>query len=126
MSSIVWSRWVRVPNRWEPTDNEVSVLVRRLECESRIATINRSNGKFERLGGEGRTFTSALPAEYQPQKDAVEFILNSRDLAVCLKGVAGSGKTDTLREIARGLKEVRRDFIAIASTHTAARWVRGR
>jgi len=91
-----------------------------LERESRmIATINRGNGKFERLGGEGRTFTSGLPAEYQQQKDAVEFVLNSRDLAVCLQGIAGAGKTDTLGEIARGLKEAGQDFIAVAPTHTA-------
>jgi conjugative relaxase-like TrwC/TraI family protein len=98
-----------------------------LERESRmIAAINRGNGKFERLGGEGRTFSSTLPEEYKQQKDALEFILNSRDLAVCLQGVAGAGKTDTLGELARALKEAGREFVAVAPTHTGVKELKER
>jgi conjugative relaxase-like TrwC/TraI family protein len=97
-----------------------------LERESRmILTINRGNGKFERLGGEGREFfpSSGLTPE---QNRAVEFILSSRDMAVCLQGVAGAGKTETLRDIVRGLREAGQDFVAIAPTNPAVKELKGR
>src|SRR5581483_4844504 len=55
------------------------------------------------------------------QNRAVGFILRSKDFATCLEGAAGTGKTDTLREIKRGLHKSGHGVIAIAPTQTAVR-----
>jgi ATP-dependent exoDNAse (exonuclease V) alpha subunit len=53
------------------------------------------------------------------QKQAVEFILSSRDRAVNMRGAAGIGKTATLKELRRGLAEAGREVLAIAPTMSA-------
>jgi ATP-dependent exoDNAse (exonuclease V) alpha subunit len=82
-----------------------------------VAFVNRGIGREERLG-ENRHFepTEHLRAE---QKRAVEQILDSRDFAVNLRGAAGAGKTVTLQEIDRGLRDAGREVIAIAPTRSA-------
>ena len=46
-------------------------------------------------------------------------MLDSRDLAVNLRGAAGTGKTATLQEFRRALVEARRNVIAVAPTASA-------
>ena len=53
------------------------------------------------------------------QKQAIEFILNSRDLAVNIRGAAGTGKTATLQELQRGLEKSGRRVLAVAPTMSA-------
>ncbi len=92
-----------------------------LEREQRmIAAIDRGNGCHSMLLSEGKAFepSEGLSPE---QKKAVGFILKSRDFAVCLQGAAGTGKTDTLKEIKRGLMQSGREIMAIAPTQTAVR-----
>src|SRR5260370_16982032 len=62
-----------------------------------IVRINRGVGQFQRLGGEHEFAASAL---LRPeQKQAIEFVLNSHDLAVNIRGAAGTGKTATFQNL---------------------------
>jgi conjugative relaxase-like TrwC/TraI family protein len=82
-----------------------------------IERINRGIGQFERLGGQHEFADSAL---LRPeQKQAIEFVLNSHDLAVNIRGAAGTGKTATLQELQRGLEESGREVLAVAPTRSA-------
>jgi conjugative relaxase-like TrwC/TraI family protein len=92
-----------------------------LEREQKtIGAINRGNGCYEMFLREDRNFelSDALSEE---QKKAAKFILRSKDFATCLQGAAGTGKTDTLREIKRGLIESGHDVAAGAPTQAAVR-----
>jgi len=89
-----------------------------LERERRmVATVDGGIGRYVRLGGK-REFS---PSERlrDEQKRAVHQILNSQDFAVNLRGAAGTGKTATLTEIARGLREAGREVLAVAPTRGA-------
>jgi conjugative relaxase-like TrwC/TraI family protein len=89
-----------------------------LEREQRmIAAVDGGVGNYESLGGK-RKF---VPSERlrDEQKRAVHQILDSRDFAVNLRGAAGTGKTATLTEIARGLREAGREVLAVAPTRGA-------
>jgi len=81
-----------------------------------IAAVNSGLGHFEPLGGDHFVASDRLRPE---QKQAVEFILRSRDRAVNLRGAAGTGKTATLHEIHRGLAEAGRQVLAVAPTVSA-------
>jgi conjugative relaxase-like TrwC/TraI family protein len=82
-----------------------------------IERINRGIGQFDRLGGQHEFAPSAhLRSE---QKQAIDFVLNSRDLAVNIRGAAGTGKTATLQELRRGLEESGRRVLAVAPTMSA-------
>src|SRR5216684_6427026 len=82
-----------------------------------IERINGGSGQFERLGGQHEFAPSArLRPE---QKQAVEFVLDCRDLAVNIRGAAGTGKTATLQEVQRGLEESGRRVLAVAPTMSA-------
>ncbi len=82
-----------------------------------VSVINRGVGGFDRLGGsEAFLASDRLRPE---QKHAVEFVLDSLDRAVNLRGAAGTGKTATLQELKRGLEEGGRDVVAIAPTMSA-------
>lgn len=82
-----------------------------------IERINRGIGQFDRLG-EQHEFADA--AFLRPeQKQAIEFVLDSRDLAVNIRGAAGTGKTATLQELQRGLEESGRQVLAVAPTMSA-------
>jgi conjugative relaxase-like TrwC/TraI family protein len=85
-----------------------------------IAAINRDNGCLPAFLREDSSFepSSHLSPE---QKKAVGFILKSRDFAVCLQGAAGTGKSDTLREIEHGLIQSGHVVAAVAPTQTAVR-----
>jgi conjugative relaxase-like TrwC/TraI family protein len=82
-----------------------------------IATVDRGTGCFERLGGEREFHPSERLRD--EQRRAVHEILASRDLAINLCGAAGTGKTATLQEIERGLREAGRKVTAVAPTRSA-------
>jgi conjugative relaxase-like TrwC/TraI family protein len=84
---------------------------------SMIAAVDRGVGGFEPLGA-GRSFVASDSLRPE-QKNAVEFLLRSRDRAVSINGAAGTGKTATLRELLRGLKEAGRTVLAVAPTMSA-------
>jgi conjugative relaxase-like TrwC/TraI family protein len=89
-----------------------------LEREQRmIATVDGGIGRYERLGGKRKFSPSERLRE--EQRRAVHQILNSQDFAVNLRGAAGTGKTATLTEIARGLHEAGREVLAVAPTRGA-------
>ena len=89
-----------------------------LEREQRlVATINRGMDRYDRLHGEHEFRPSQHLREEQQR--AVSQILHSRDFAINLRGAAGTGKTATLQEIDRGLREGGREVIAIAPTRSA-------
>jgi conjugative relaxase-like TrwC/TraI family protein len=82
-----------------------------------IAAVDGGIGRYERLGGK-REFS---PSERlrEEQHRAVHQILDSHDFAVNLRGAAGTGKTNTLTEIARGLRDAGREVLAVAPTRGA-------
>lgn len=88
----------------------------RRECHM-VRTVNDGIGKHQALGRD-RVF---VPSErLRPeQKIAVQAILQSTDLAFNLSGAAGTGKTATLQEVHRGLKEARRSVVAVAPSTAA-------
>lgn len=82
-----------------------------------VDAVNRGQGRYGRLGGAKEFIVSdRLRPE---QKRAVEVVLGSRDLAVNLRGAAGTGKTATLQEIRRGVTEGGRQIVAVAPTRSA-------
>jgi conjugative relaxase-like TrwC/TraI family protein len=60
----------------------------------------------------------------QEQKDAVGSILTTRDRVFSFRGVAGAGKTTTLKEVQRGLIEAGHTVFAVTPTASAARMLR--
>jgi ATP-dependent exoDNAse (exonuclease V) alpha subunit len=58
------------------------------------------------------------------QREAVASVLGMQDRVFSFRGVAGAGKTTTLREVQRGLKEAGHSVLAIAPTSSAARVLR--
>jgi conjugative relaxase domain, TrwC/TraI family len=81
-----------------------------------IAAVNHDLGNYPRLGANEFHTAEHLREE---QKRAVQAILSSHDFAVNLRGAAGTGKTATLQEIDRGLREAGREVTAIAPTRSA-------
>jgi ATP-dependent exoDNAse (exonuclease V) alpha subunit len=67
-----------------------------------------------------------VPAAHlsQEQKEAVSSILGTRDRVFSFRGVAGAGKTTTLREVQRGLSQAGHTVFAITPTASAARVLR--
>ena len=60
----------------------------------------------------------------EEQKQAVASILGTGDRVFSFRGVAGAGKTTTLREVQRGLKEAGHSVFAITPTASAAQVLR--
>ena len=88
-----------------------------------VAAVNRGLGGYDRLGGEVPFLASdRLRPE---QAHAVQFVLGSRDLAVNLRGAAGTGKTATLQELKRALEEGGREVAAVAPTMSAVEELKG-
>jgi conjugative relaxase-like TrwC/TraI family protein len=81
-----------------------------------ISRIDRGIGRFRQLGNDGIELSSQLRPE---QLKAVQFVLGSRDLAVNIRGAAGTGKTATLQELHRAFNESGREVIAVAPTMSA-------
>ena len=70
--------------------------------------------------------SSFVPAGrlFEEQKEAVAAILGTRDRVFSFRGVAGAGKTTTLREVQRGLNEAGHTVFAITPTASAAHVLR--
>lgn len=84
---------------------------------SMVAAIDQGVGRYFALGrNEPFEPKSTLPAE---QRHAVETILASQDFAINVRGAAGTGKTATLQEIDRGLREAGHNVLAVAPTRSA-------
>jgi ATP-dependent exoDNAse (exonuclease V) alpha subunit len=81
-----------------------------------VKRLNRGLGRFERLGQRDFIVSDRLRPE---QKNVIHLLLDSRDLAVNLRGAAGTGKTATLQEFHRDLREAGRRVIAVAPTMSA-------
>ena len=87
-----------------------------------IAAVNGGIDRYGPLGGQSQfTVSSRLSPE---QKQAVEFVLASRDLAVNVCGAAGAGKTAMLEELGRGLEHAGRPVLAVAPTMSAVEELR--
>ena len=82
-----------------------------------VAIVNRGLDRYDRLGNSQNFHPS--PQLRAEQKRAVEVVLDSTDLAINVRGAAGTGKTATLREIDRGLREAGQDVVAVAPTRSA-------
>ena len=82
-----------------------------------VSAVNRGIGQFPKLGGHSEH--AASPPLREEQNRAVQVILDSRDLAMNLRGAAGTGKTATLRGIHRGLQDAGHGVMAIAPTRSA-------
>ncbi len=82
-----------------------------------IDFINRGIGACTRLGGSLQ-FGPAARLN-QEQRRVVEFVLDSRDRAVNVRGAAGTGKTATLAELRRVLIESGQKLLAVAPTRSA-------
>jgi conjugative relaxase domain, TrwC/TraI family len=82
-----------------------------------VAMVNHGIDQYARLGGTPEFHPSERLRN--EQKRAVQQILDSRDFAINLGGAAGTGKTATLQEIDRGLREAGREVTAIAPTRSA-------
>lgn len=94
-----------------------------LEREQRmIAVVDRGIGTYERLGCQREFHPSDQLRE--EQQGAVHQVLDSRDFAVNLRGAAGTGKTATLHEIDRGLRDAGREIVAVAPTRSAVEELR--
>lgn len=84
-----------------------------------IRAVNKGSGRYERLGlSQAVTLDPRLSEE---QRRAVGFLKASRDLAVCMEGAAGTGKTFTLQEFQRVLLLAGRPVRAIAPTRAAVK-----
>jgi conjugative relaxase-like TrwC/TraI family protein len=82
-----------------------------------IAVVNRGVDRCDCLGKD-RNFE--VSEHLRPeQQHAVEAVLDSRDLAINVRGAAGTGKTATLREIDRGLRDAGHEVLAVAPTRSA-------
>jgi|UPI0004795027 conjugative relaxase-like TrwC/TraI family protein len=89
-----------------------------LDREQRmVAMVNHGTDQYARLGGRHEF----QPSEHlrDEQRRAVQQVLDSRDFAINLRGAAGTGKTATLKEIDRGLRESGREVTAVAPTRGA-------
>jgi conjugative relaxase-like TrwC/TraI family protein len=82
-----------------------------------IAMVNRGLDRYDHLG-KVRDFELSDHLRHE-QRRAVEAVLDSRDLAINIRGAAGTGKTATLREIDRGLREAGHEVLAVAPTRSA-------
>jgi conjugative relaxase-like TrwC/TraI family protein len=97
--------------------NEVATAESLQREREMIQRINEGIGAFPRIGGT-RTFVPSNTLR-PDQKRAVQFVLDSHDGAINVCGAAGTGKTATLRELHRALRETDREVLAIAPTMSA-------
>lgn len=97
--------------------DEIATQASLLRERDIVAVVNRGLDRYDQLGN-GRHFEPA-PQLRDEQRRAVEGVLNSTDLAINVRGAAGTGKTLTLREIDRGLRENGTQVVAVAPTRSA-------
>jgi ATP-dependent exoDNAse (exonuclease V) alpha subunit len=82
-----------------------------------VGAINAGVNRFPALNDH---FVASAELQESPQRThAVQFILNSHDWAVNLRGAPGTGKTFALQEIDRGVREAGGQALAVAPSRTA-------
>jgi conjugative relaxase-like TrwC/TraI family protein len=97
--------------------DEIATHASLLRERDMVAVVNRGLDRCDRLGNSSH-FESA-PQLRDEQRRAVEMVLDSTDLAINVRGAAGTGKTATLRELDRGLRESGTQVVAVAPTRSA-------
>ena len=84
-----------------------------------IERVREGRNKHERMGKEAKDVNRG---DLNPeQQRVVDFVLDSHDLAVNIEGAAGTGKTKTLRALARGFQAGGRLMTAIAPSESAVK-----
>ena len=79
--------------------DEIATLATLQRERDMIAVVHRGTDRYDHLG-KGCDFEPSDKLRPE-QRHAVEAVLDSRDLAINVRGAAGTGKTATLREIDR-------------------------
>jgi len=97
--------------------NQVATTDSLIREREMIEGINRGSGSFPRLGGT-KTFLASRTLRSE-QRDAIQFVLDSQDQSVNVQGAAGTGKTATLRELERALRQAGHEVVALAPTMSA-------
>ena len=97
--------------------DEIATHASLLRERDMVAVVNRGLDRYDRLGNG--THFEPVPQLRDEQRRAVEIVLDSTDLAINVRGAAGTGKTATLREIDRGLRENGTQVVAVAPTRSA-------
>jgi conjugative relaxase-like TrwC/TraI family protein len=98
--------------------DEIATHASLLRERDMVAVVNRGLDRYERLGKSGDF--EPTPQLRDEQRRAVGMVLDSTDLAINVRGAAGTGKTATLREIERALRETGTQVVAVAPTRSAA------
>jgi conjugative relaxase-like TrwC/TraI family protein len=93
-----------------------------LALESKLVEFARNGrGRFRPLGDPERPCSREWFND--GQKNAVRFVLGSRDRVTIIRGVAGTGKTTLEQEIGEALAETGRPVVALAQSVKASREV---
>jgi len=100
----------------EPLETTILTTQEYLKSEEgAIKLVSHGMDQFDELG-----MSSGISPELaQDQRKAITQILSSKDAVTALRGPAGAGKTFTLKELDRLLKESGKETIFIAPTHAA-------
>ena len=91
-----------------------------VEEKKLIAEAKSGKDKFKPINSQ---YAIKNPQLTKEQKEAVKHTLNSRDFITLITGRAGSGKTWSVKEIAKGTKEAGLNFEAFAPSTEASRRV---
>jgi conjugative relaxase-like TrwC/TraI family protein len=85
-----------------------------------VRFVNMTRGKLMTFGDKDFVMDLPLDKKLSPdQEAAVRGILGSRDQVVSFRGVAGAGKTTTLRQLDKGLAAAGKEMIYLAPTNAA-------
>ena len=82
-----------------------------------VAIVDIGTNRYGALGAN--CHFEPQPSLRPEQRHAVGTILESRDFVINLRGAAGTGKTATLQDLSRGLREAGHDVLAVAPTRSA-------
>jgi conjugative relaxase-like TrwC/TraI family protein len=97
--------------------NEIATKASLQREKEMVACINRGIGDCSTLAKTNHYIPSVrINTE---QNDVVQFVLNSRDRTVNIRGAAGTGKTATLQELRRAILESGHELVTIAPTMSA-------
>jgi conjugative relaxase-like TrwC/TraI family protein len=98
-------------------ENEIATKASLQREKEMVDCINRGIGDCSPLAKTNHYIPSfRLNKE---QNDVIQFVLNSRDRTVNIRGAAGTGKTATLQELRRAILESGHELMTIAPTMSA-------